>query len=105
MRRQTDELVHLTSSFQSAPVDGPARPLVETSPANLAKVHPEVPGGSSANEGTIKRARWLPLERLVTHQFPRSEADKAPQGLLAAPGTQYTAQKVALALEGRMVPA
>ncbi|NYH77258.1 4-aminobutyrate aminotransferase [Actinopolyspora biskrensis] len=57
MKEQLDGLVHLTSSYQSDPINGMVRRLVETSPANLVKVHPKVSSGSSANEGAIKMAQ------------------------------------------------
>ncbi|MGW2952031.1 hypothetical protein [Streptomyces eurythermus] len=57
MRQQAHELVRLTSSLQGVPVDGLARRLVETSPANLTEVHPKVAKGSPADEGTIKPAK------------------------------------------------
>lgn len=57
MKDQLDKVVHLTSSYQSDPINGLVQRLVETSPANLTRVHPKVSGGSSANEGAIKMAQ------------------------------------------------
>ncbi len=58
MKEQADQLVHITSSYRSEPVDELARKLVEVSPGNLTRVHPKVSGGSSANEGAIKMAQY-----------------------------------------------
>ena len=57
MKEQAEQLIHVTSSFQSDPVNGLVRRLVEVSPQGLTKVHPKVSGGSSANEGAIKMAQ------------------------------------------------
>ncbi|MFF4422374.1 aspartate aminotransferase family protein [Streptomyces sp. NPDC001549] len=57
MKDQLDKVVHITSSYQSDPVNGLVRRLVEVSPDNLTKVHPKVSGGSAANEGAIKMAQ------------------------------------------------
>src|SRR5690349_20302273 len=38
MKEQADELLHLTSSYQSEPVNELARKLVEVSPKNLTRV-------------------------------------------------------------------
>ena len=58
MKAQADQLIHITSSYQSDPVNDLARNLVEVSPPNITKVHPKVSGGSSANEGAIKMAQF-----------------------------------------------
>lgn len=47
----------------------------------------------------IELARWLPLERLVTHRFPLEEHEVAFAALAAAPGTPYSALKVVLVPE------
>ena len=56
IRDNADRLVHVTSSFQTDPVNRLVERLVEVSPANLRKVHVKVSGGSTANEGAIKMA-------------------------------------------------
>ncbi|WP_212399830.1 aspartate aminotransferase family protein [Bradyrhizobium jicamae] len=57
MRSQLDELIHITSNFQSNPVNTLASKLLAVSPPNMRKVHPKVCGGSVANEGAIKMAQ------------------------------------------------
>ncbi|MFD7667180.1 zinc-binding dehydrogenase [Streptomyces sp. NPDC059788] len=47
----------------------------------------------------IELARWLPLERLVTHRFPLERHAEAFAALAAAPGTPYSALKVVLVPE------
>ncbi|MFI2238468.1 zinc-binding dehydrogenase [Streptomyces chrestomyceticus] len=47
----------------------------------------------------IELARWLPLERLVTHRFPLERHEEAFAALAAAPGTPYSALKVVLVPE------
>ncbi|MFH8409863.1 zinc-binding dehydrogenase [Streptomyces sp. NPDC018019] len=47
----------------------------------------------------IELARWLPLERLVTHRFPLEQHEAAFAALAAAPGTPYSALKVVLVPE------
>ncbi|CAM5648054.1 L-threonine 3-dehydrogenase [Streptomyces rimosus subsp. rimosus] len=42
----------------------------------------------------IELARWLPLERLVTHRFPLERHEEAFAALAAAPGSPYSALKV-----------
>ena len=56
IRDNADRLLHVTSSFQTDPVNGLVERLVEVSPANLCRVHVKVSGGSTANEGAIKMA-------------------------------------------------
>lgn len=57
MKDQADQLIHVTSSFQTGPTNTLARKLVELSPSNLTKAHIKVSGGSVANEGAIKMAQ------------------------------------------------
>ncbi len=57
VKDQADKLVHVTSTFQTDPINTVVRKLVEVSPANLTKVHPKVSSGSVANEGAIKIAQ------------------------------------------------
>ncbi|GCD42253.1 zinc-dependent alcohol dehydrogenase [Streptomyces paromomycinus] len=47
----------------------------------------------------IELARWLPLERLVTHRFPLERHEEAFAALAASPGTPYSALKVVLVPE------
>ncbi|RSO41599.1 hypothetical protein DMH15_13055 [Streptomyces sp. WAC 06725] len=47
----------------------------------------------------IELARWLPLERLVTHRFPLERHEEAFAALAAAPGSPYSALKVVLVPE------
>jgi 4-aminobutyrate aminotransferase-like enzyme len=69
MREQADQLIHITSSFQSDPINALARKLVELSPDNLTKVHLKVSGGSVANEGAIKMAQVATGKRDVITLF------------------------------------
>ncbi|MEM9557841.1 MAG: aspartate aminotransferase family protein [Acidobacteriota bacterium] len=57
VRKQAENLVHVTSSFQSGPVDEMVRRLVDVTPSNLTRIHPKVSSGSVANEGAIKIAQ------------------------------------------------
>ncbi len=57
MKEQADTLIHITSSFQSDPVNQLARNLLAVSPPNMTRVHPKVCSGSAANEGAIKMAQ------------------------------------------------
>jgi len=59
LREQSEKLIHVTSSFQSDPVNDLVRKLVEISPANISRVHPKVCSGSTANEGAIKMAQYI----------------------------------------------
>ncbi|MET9296747.1 alcohol dehydrogenase catalytic domain-containing protein [Streptomyces sp. NPDC003077] len=47
----------------------------------------------------IELARWLPLERLVTHRFPLEDHEAAFAALAAGSGTSYSALKVVLVPE------
>lgn len=57
MKAQVESLVHITSSFQSDPINELARKLISHAPKNMTQVHPKVSGGSVANEGAIKMAQ------------------------------------------------
>lgn len=57
MKEQTEKLIHITSSFQSDPVNALAENLLSVAPPNMTKVHPKVCSGSVANEGAIKMAQ------------------------------------------------
>jgi 4-aminobutyrate aminotransferase len=69
VKEQADKLIHVTSSFQTAPVNDLVQRLVEVSPDNLTKVHLKVPGGSEANEGAIKMAQYVTGRREVITLF------------------------------------
>ncbi|MCP4137560.1 MAG: aspartate aminotransferase family protein [bacterium] len=58
VKKQSDELIHVTSSFQTKPVNDLVKKLIEISPDNIQKVHLKVSGGSVANEGAIKIAQF-----------------------------------------------
>lgn len=57
VKKQADNLVHVTSSFQTGPINEVVQRLVDLAPKNLTKVHPKVCSGSTANEGAIKMAQ------------------------------------------------
>ncbi|WP_239470271.1 aspartate aminotransferase family protein [Archangium violaceum] len=57
VKKQADSLVHVTSSFQTGPINEVVQRLVDLAPKNLTKVHPKVCSGSTANEGAIKMAQ------------------------------------------------
>lgn len=57
MKDQLEKLIHVTSSFQSDPINGLARRLAEVAPEGLNLVNPKVSSGSGANEGAIKMAQ------------------------------------------------
>ncbi|MGL5810347.1 MAG: aspartate aminotransferase family protein [Nocardioides sp.] len=69
IRQQADMLIHVTSSFQSNPVNGLVDRLVELSPANLTQVHLKVSSGSAANEGAIKMAQHASGKRDIISLF------------------------------------
>lgn len=66
---QAAQLIHITSSFQSAPINELVAKLVELSPKNLTKVHLKVSSGSVANEGAIKMAQLATGKRDVISMF------------------------------------
>jgi 4-aminobutyrate aminotransferase-like enzyme len=57
VKKQADSLVHVTSSFQTGPINEVVQRLVDLAPKNLTKVHAKVCSGSTANEGAIKMAQ------------------------------------------------
>lgn len=57
IREQSGNLIHVTSKFQSRPLNDLVRRLVEISPPNLTKVHLKSASGSDANESAIKIAQ------------------------------------------------
>lgn len=69
VKEQADQLIHVTSTFQTDPINTVVRKLVELSPENLTKVHPKVSSGSVANEGAIKIAQHYTGKRDVISLF------------------------------------
>lgn len=69
MKEQADEMIHITSSFQSEPINKLAKKLVELAPNGLTKAHLKVSGGSVANEGAIKMAQRATGRRDVISLF------------------------------------
>jgi 4-aminobutyrate aminotransferase-like enzyme len=57
MREQAEELVHVTSSFQTDVINALCARLVELAPPGMSRVHLKVSSGSAANEGAIKMAQ------------------------------------------------
>jgi 4-aminobutyrate aminotransferase-like enzyme len=68
-KKQADNLVHVTSSFQTGPINEVVQRLIELSSSNLTKVHPKVCSGSTANEGAIKMAQNFSGRRDVITMF------------------------------------
>jgi 4-aminobutyrate aminotransferase-like enzyme len=69
VKNQADKLVHVTSSFQTGPINDVVQRLVDLSPPNLTRVHPKVCSGSTANEGAIKMAQNFSGNRDVITMF------------------------------------
>lgn len=69
MKNQADELIHVTSGFQTKPITELAARLVELAPKRLTKAHLKVSGGSTANEGAIKMAQAATGRRDVITMF------------------------------------
>lgn len=69
VRKQANQLVHATSSYQNEPVNSLVRQLIDLSPNNLTRVHPKVCSGSTANEGAIKIAQHFTGKRDVITLF------------------------------------
>jgi 4-aminobutyrate aminotransferase len=57
IREQAGSLIHVTSRFQTRPLNELVGRLVEVSPPNLTRVHLKSASGSDANEGAIKIAQ------------------------------------------------
>ncbi|WP_366151270.1 aspartate aminotransferase family protein [Lysinibacillus sphaericus] len=57
VRKQAENLIHVTSSYMTEPVARLVEKLVEITPQSLTKIHLKVSGGSTANEGAIKMAQ------------------------------------------------
>jgi 4-aminobutyrate aminotransferase-like enzyme len=69
IKEQAERLIHVTSSFQSDPINDLTRKLIEVAPGNMSKVHPKVSSGSAANEGAIKMAQYATGRREVITLF------------------------------------
>jgi 4-aminobutyrate aminotransferase-like enzyme len=69
VKEQIGDLIHVTSSYQTKPINDLVRKLVNISPDNLTKVHLKVSGGSVANEGAIKMAMHHTGKREVISLF------------------------------------
>ncbi|MBN3554021.1 aspartate aminotransferase family protein [Fictibacillus nanhaiensis] len=69
MKDQADKLIHVTSSFQTEPINQLARKLVDLAPNRITKAHLKVSGGSVANEGAIKMAQRATGKRDVISLF------------------------------------
>ncbi|WP_457062255.1 aspartate aminotransferase family protein [Mycobacteroides abscessus] len=69
IKNQADELIHITSGFQTKPIVELASRLVELAPKRLTKAHLKVSGGSTANEGAIKMAQLATGRRDVVTMF------------------------------------
>jgi 4-aminobutyrate aminotransferase-like enzyme len=57
VREQAGDLIHVTSKFQSGPVNDLIAALNAISPPNLTRVHLKSASGSDANEGAVKIAQ------------------------------------------------
>jgi len=57
VREQAGSLIHVTSKFQTTPINDLVQFLGKVSPAGLSKVHLKSASGSDANEGAIKIAQ------------------------------------------------
>lgn len=57
MREQADQLIHVTSSFQTDVINRLSARLVELAPGKMTRTHLKVSSGSAANEGAIKMAQ------------------------------------------------
>ncbi|ACU35944.1 aspartate aminotransferase family protein [Actinosynnema mirum] len=69
VKRQADELVFASSSFQTAPTNRVLELLAELAPNGLDRVNLRSAGGSTANEGAIKMAQWHTGKRDVVVPF------------------------------------
>ncbi|MGW4895645.1 aminotransferase class III-fold pyridoxal phosphate-dependent enzyme [Kitasatospora sp. NPDC004240] len=57
VREQAGQLIHVTSKFQTGPLNALVSKLAEVSPANLTRVHLKSASGSDANESAVKIAQ------------------------------------------------
>jgi 4-aminobutyrate aminotransferase len=69
MKLQMDEVIHMTSGFQSPVINTLSRMLVDAAPAGIVSAHLKVAGGSEANEGAIKMAQRATGRRDVISLF------------------------------------
>ncbi|MFD9478707.1 MULTISPECIES: aspartate aminotransferase family protein [Streptomyces] len=69
IKDQADELIHVSSSFQTDPINSLSARLVDLAPKRLTKAHLKVSGGSVANEGAIKMAQLATGRRDVVTMF------------------------------------
>ncbi len=69
MKKQLDEFVHVTSSFQTGVINDLSRRLVDLAPERITRAHLKVPGGSEANEGAVKMAQRATGRRDVITTF------------------------------------
>lgn len=57
IREQAGQLIHVTSKFQTEPLNALVSKLAEVSPPNLTRVHLKSASGSDANESAVKIAQ------------------------------------------------
>ncbi|MFJ3788361.1 aminotransferase class III-fold pyridoxal phosphate-dependent enzyme [Kitasatospora sp. NPDC090091] len=57
VREQAGQLIHVTSKFQTEPLNALVAKLAEVSPPNLTRVHLKSASGSDANESAVKIAQ------------------------------------------------
>ncbi len=57
MVRQAEEMVHVTSSFQTDVINQLCARLVQVATPNMSRAHLKVSSGSAANEGAVKMAQ------------------------------------------------
>ncbi|MFF5012962.1 aspartate aminotransferase family protein [Streptomyces sp. NPDC001165] len=69
IKEQADQLIHVTSGFQTAPINALAHRLVKLAPKTISKAHLKVDGGSAANEGAVKMAQRATGRRDVITLF------------------------------------
>ncbi|MGW0964976.1 aspartate aminotransferase family protein [Streptomyces sp. NPDC002516] len=69
IKDQADQLIHVTSGFQTAPINALAHRLVRLAPKTISKAHLKVDGGSAANEGAVKMAQRTTGRRDVITLF------------------------------------
>lgn len=69
MQDQANKLVHVTSSFQTEPVNKLAAELVKVAPAEIKKAHLKVSSGSAANEGAVKMVQRATGARDIITMF------------------------------------
>lgn len=69
IRQQAGSLIHVTSKFQTKPLNELVGRLVDVSPQNLTRVHLKSASGSDANEGAIKVAQHVTGKNEVVTMF------------------------------------